>query len=232
MLQLGKVGDRGTLWGLKASLALFCWLSLCCTAALADTPFDSFKAALSRTITYSLIIKAHEVSHGRTQDNTYFYQYKKPGFARSEIIAGPGSGSVGLWRGGESIIGFKKSMPFFRKRFGLHDAAVSSLRGNTLLGASFPAISAYFTQAGATFDMHDAKVDGLVVSEVSMLRSGSLDRSAAALNLEVVTKDVLDISKSTHYPVRWLRYAGDSLVEEFDLSDLEVNTPLDDSLFL
>ncbi len=207
-------------------------LALCCSVARADTTIDSFRAALSSTDSYSLVIKAHEVSNGKVQDQTYFYQYKKPNLSRTEVIDGNGKGSVGLWRGGDTVVAFRKSMPHFRKRFNIHDAKVTSLRGNTLLTPSLFAILDYFGNCNSVLSTQELNVDGIEVTEVTMRRALTHPQSKTIINSDDTTKDVLDISKTSHYPVRWLRYSGDVLVEEFHLYDLKVNTPLDNSLFV
>ncbi|MBC5823721.1 MAG: hypothetical protein GIW99_08595 [Candidatus Eremiobacteraeota bacterium] len=186
-------------------------------------PVEMFRTALDGIASYAITISAHEVSGTAVQDRQYAYEFKSPSQARSEIIAGAGKGTVAIWRGGDKVIGYAKLMPFFKRSFGLHDPSVSSLRGNTVVSADLPSMFSHFTEAGVRTTIRPATLDGAMVDEVTLDRRWTADKDRALAGLDPLTKEVVDLSRQTHLPIRWTGYCGDTIVELYRMSDVRLN---------
>jgi hypothetical protein len=172
----------------------------------------AFLAAWGPIQSYTVDIKAHEVKGSSTQDRTYNYKFLKPHFATILVTDGPGKGSGGTWKGGDTVSGHQGGfLSGIHMNVDKHDARATDLRGYTLDGGSFQAMADAIT-AAASVTNGEETWNGTVYETVSIPFSDG----------EGATKRTLFLSKTTHLPVRRVTYAGDVIV--FDEAFTNLNT--------
>ncbi len=199
--------------------------SLCVARASAGTLSD-FADAWKAVNDYSCSIVDHEVLGSQVQDRRYDYWFKKPSLAKIEIVSGPGKGSGSVWHGGDTVVGHQGGfMHFVHMTVSIHDPRAVSLRGDTIADASFGSILAmYQSGKGTVTEAAGEPVDGTPTDMLVMkITDPASDKG--------VTRDVLYLSKSTHLPVRRVRYAGDAIVKQEDFVNVKINPGLKDSDF-
>lgn len=194
-------------------------------AAATPPAITAFDEAWSKVNDYTATVKAHEVQGSNTQDRTYQFSYKRPNKAKTLITDGDGRGSGGVWAGGDQVSGHQGGiLSRFHLKVDLHDHRAVSLRGYTI-------------------------PEGLIQNQVAQYRNtkGELTEKAGPndtqeVDLKVaapatsgpnqgVTRMVIWFNKSTHMPVRQVRYEGDKVVTDESWNDLKINVGLNDGDF-
>lgn len=208
--------------------------SLVCAGVFAGTAWatntapaiDAFRAAFASVSDYTYKLHSHEVLGSRVQDRIYDYSFMKPHFAKTYIEAGDGAGSGGVWTGGDQVSGHQGGfLAGIHLKVGLHDGRATSLRGYTIPdGLMQNIVDTYATVAGK-----------LTQSDGGILMGRPTDR----LELDVtdpstdhgITKQVLYLDKTTHWPLRQLLYVGSQIVVDQSFSDIKTNVGLTQSDF-
>lgn len=195
-------------------------------ASAASTPaLAAFDGAFAKVNDYTVTVRAHEVKGDRTQDRTYHYFFKRPNMAKTDIVAGDGSGSGGVWKGGEIVKGHLKiAFITVGKTVDLHDPRATSLRGYTIPDGLIQNQVGKYEQMKGAITQRDGQVDGVPSDEVEL-------KVADPAANDGVTRATLYLSKTTHFPVRQVRYEGDKIVADETFSDLKTNVGLTDSDF-
>lgn len=196
------------------------------TRAATVPAITQFDAAFAKVNDYTVKVRAHEVKGSQTQDRVYRYWWKRPNLAKTAILSGPGSGGGGVWNGGDQVSGHQGGMlSFMHLKVGLHDGRATSLRGYTLPeGLLQNEVDKYREIAGDLSERGGPEIDGQATQEVSL-------KLADPAKNDGVTRMVIYLSKSTHFPVRQIRYVGDSSVADESFTDLRTNTGLSNSDF-
>jgi len=209
---------------MRMPLATLLLAALCITSASAQSSTAaSFADAWSKVDNYSCSIVVHETLGNQVQDRRYDFWFKKPSEAKIEIVSGPGRGSGSVWHGGDTVLGHQGGLlRGIKLNVSLHDARAVSLRGDTMNTASFGYILGVF-QRGPTAEGSGQTIEGVATD--------ALVRTADPSAENGVTKDVLFLSKTTHLPVRRVRYAGDAIVKQEDFVNVKLNPGLQDSDF-
>jgi outer membrane lipoprotein-sorting protein len=203
-------------------LAAAVYVAAVAVPALAD-PVSDFTDAWAKVDDYTVTIKVHETQGTNVQDRVYHYAYKKPHFAKIDIVSGAGRGSGSVWSGGDTVKGHQGGLfSGVKMSVSLHDGRATSLRGDTIDQASFQSVADEFKTGKVEGPATTATVDGVAADVVTV-------DLAAPVN--GVTKRVVALSKATHLPVRRSGYAGDTLVKQEDFSDLTVNPGLKEGDF-
>jgi outer membrane lipoprotein-sorting protein len=187
---------------------------------------DAFRAAFASVNDYTFKLHSHEILGNRVQDRIYDYSFMKPHFAKTYIEAGDGVGSGGVWIGGDQVSGHQGGLlAGIHLKIGLHDPRATSIRGYTIPdGLMQNIVETYATVPGK-----------LTQSDGGILQGQPTDR----LELDVtdpasnhgISKQILYLSKATHFPVRQLLYAGDTLVLDQTFYDVHTNVGLTQSDF-
>ena len=186
---------------------------------------DAFESAWSHVNDYTVTVRAHEVAGSDTQDRTYQFWYKKPNHAKTLIVDGPGRGSGGVWSGGDTVSGHLGGiLAHIHQTVGLHDGKAVSLRGYTIPQGLIMNQVAQYKEIKGALSQHAGPGD----TEVVELKPASVASSGTEAG---VTKMEIFFSKSTHMPVRQIRYAGDKVVTDESWSDLKTNVGLGDGDF-
>jgi hypothetical protein len=198
--------------------------SVAAPAVAAPPPAQTaFLEAWAKVTSYTATIVSHEVKGGDTQDRTYHYAYLKPHFARIDIVDGPGKGGGAVWTGGDTVRGHQGGfLSGIQLNVSIHDARAVSLRGDTLLRASFQSVA------------DDLKASSDVTESTGTLDGQAVDILSAPLpsaDASGVTKHVIFLSKTTHLPVQRVTYAGSAVVKTEKWSAVNTSANLKESDF-
>jgi outer membrane lipoprotein-sorting protein len=196
---------------------------MCATPAVAGPAETAFFEAWGKINSYTSTVVDHETNGKETQDRTYHFAYLKPHFARIDIVEGPGKGGGAVWTGGDTVRGHQGGfLSGVQLTVSIHDSRAVSLRGDTLLRASFQSV------------VDDLKAASNV-TESSGTEGGQavdvLSAPLASADSAGVTKHVVYLSKATHLPVQRTTYAGDQVVKTEKWSDVNTNANLKESDF-
>lgn len=217
---------RPRFFALALIASVLCAIAAPGAAGAATTPaLTAFEEAWAHVNDYTVTVRAHEVQGGNTQDRTYQFWWKRPHQAKTLIVDGDGRGSGGVWNGGDQVSGHQGGfLSRFHLKVDLHDHRAVSIRGYTI-------------------------PQGLIMNQVAQYKDikGKLSEKGGANNTQEVTLDVANpatsgteagvtrmsifFSKSTHMPVRQIRWAGDKVVTDESWSDLKTNVGLGDGEF-
>ncbi|MEO6913832.1 MAG: hypothetical protein ABI182_07425 [Candidatus Baltobacteraceae bacterium] len=202
---------------LSGLIALFCALP----AAAAPAAIGAFDSAFAKINDYTVMLHAHEVLGNQTQDRVYSYWFRKPHEAKTLIVSGDGSGGGGVWNGGNQVSGHQGGfLSHFHLKVDLHDHRAVSLRGYTIPDGLFQNLVAQYTQiGGALTEKGGPTIDGQATSEIDL-------RPAAPSEAGGATRMIMYLSKSTHMPLRQIRYAGDNVLTDESWTDLKTNVGL------
>lgn len=192
-------------------------------AAVAQTtPGSDFLTAWAGVDSYTSTVKAHESKGTDSQDRTYRYAFKKPSFAKIDIVDGSGKGGGAVWDGGDTVTGHQGGfLSGFKLKVNIHDGRATSLRGETIDRGSFQSV-ADDMKAGKVSDGGQMTVDGVPCEIVNV------DYAAPA---DGVNRRTMAFSAATHMPVRRTTYNGTTVVKTEDFSDVKLNAGLKESDF-
>jgi len=146
-------------------------------------------------------------TNGHYQDNRaeYFFGHMDE-LAQAGVIgllfgAGNGGSTVNAHRGSGLSGIFKKTLP-------LHDPQVTTIRGSSIDQLSFGQILAHAQGTpGRISQGSGLTINGVATDAVTLI----LTKASAGY-----TREVIEISRSTHFPLRVLGYDGPTLVRKID----------------
>ena len=190
------------------------------------SPLSDFADAWAKINDYSCHVKVHEIDGSKSEDRVYAYAFKKPHMARTDIIEGPGKGGGAVWLGGDKVKGHQGGfLSGIHLTVDIKDKRATSLRGDTIDTGTFGAIlDAFKTTKGELSEGPGPAIEGTATEAITLKVA-----SPAANNN--VSRDQLFISKSTHLPVRRVRYEGDKIVKDETFSNLKLNPGLSEADF-
>ncbi len=195
-------------------------------AANSAPAIDAFRAAFASVNDYTYKLHSHEIMGTQVQDRIYDYSFMKPHFAKTYIEAGDGQGSGGVWAGGDQVSGHQGGMlSFVHLKVDLHDSRATSLRGYTIPdGLMQDVVDTYANVPGTLTQSDGGTVGGEPTDRLELI----VDTPSANKG---VTRQILYLSKSTHFPVRQLLYAGDTVVLDQTFYDVHTNVGLTQANF-
>jgi len=208
---------------LCTSIALPCAVRAGANDPGADAALARLSAAWNGLRGYSVTIKAHEVLEGKVDDHVLHYVFEKPQHAELDVVGGSQTGATIVWNGGDGLTYYKRGLSFFKLHAGLHDKAMTSPRGNTLLMGNFgDVLTCFEAHRDALTEADGPEVDGIKTTEIRMNARGVScpDDPPGDRN---VTLDVVDVSNVNGLVVERRRYEGDTLVERWDLSGYKLD---------
>jgi outer membrane lipoprotein-sorting protein len=203
------------------------FFGLLCAGRASASALGDFSDAWSKVDNYSCSIVVHEALGTQTQDRRYDFWFKKPSLAHIEITSGPGRGSGSVWHGGDTVLGHQGGLlRGIKMNVSINDSRAVSLRGDTITAPIFGNILATYqsNMTGTVTESPGETIDGAPTDMLTL----KIANPAANKN---VTRDVLYLSKTTHLPVRRMRYEGDTLVKQEDFVNVKINPGLKDSDF-
>lgn len=202
-------------------------LALPVTLRAATVPaITAFEETFSHVNDYMVIVRAHEVKDGQTQDRVYQYWFKRPHLAKTQILSGPGAGGGGVWNGGDTVSGHQGGLlSFVHLNVSIHDRRAISLRGYTIPeGLLQTQVGKYTTVKGELSERPGPIIAGQPTVQVDL-------RIADQSGDPGITRAILYFSKTTHFPVEQVRYGGDKILSLETWTDLHTNIGLKDSDF-
>jgi len=195
-------------------------------------PLAALTARWERLHDYTMVVATRELLGDRLTERHIRYSFLKPNHSRFELLDGPHRGTRLLWNGGERVLVRPGGvLGFVHFTYDIHDAKVTSPRGNTVLVPELgPILECYHAQRDrVTFDTApNGKADLVDITLVNTdgvrcPRDPPADRD--------VTRDVLTASKTSGLPVRRERFTGDQSVERYDIADLRLDVGLKEDDF-
>jgi len=174
----------------------------------------AFDHAWKGVTAYSATITVFEQKGSQTQNMTFDYRFNKPSNLAIRVVAGANKGATLAWSGGKTVVVRRGSgfLSLFRRTVALNDPLVETIRGSTIDQLSFGAILAHSGQPGALSEANGDVIDGVATEKVTLVPTSP----PADANL---TREVIEISTTTHFPLRILGYEGSSLVRKIDIAD-------------
>ncbi len=181
----------------------------------------AFLDAWAKVPSYTCDIKVHAIKGSDTQDRTYHYAFLKPHFAKIDITGGPGKGGGAVWKGGDTVSGHRGGfLSGIHLNKSITDPEAVDLRGGTIVQASFDNI-AESIKTSPTATSGSETVAGTTYDTVTVAYK---DDNGA-------TRRVIDLNATTHLPARRLTYAGETLVETEDFTNVNTDANLKESDF-
>jgi outer membrane lipoprotein-sorting protein len=167
---------------------------------------------------YSATVTVFEQKGAKVQRVVFDYSFRKPSNATVRVVHGPNAGVTLVWNGGTTMAAHRGSglMAQFKRTISLHDPLATTIRGSSIDQLSFGAILTHAQKTPGTVSQSLGPVIGGVATE-----SVTLAATTSASNTGL-TREVVDISKTTHFPVRVLGYAGRTLVRRIDYSNVKI----------
>ncbi len=180
--------------------------------------WDAFTRAWAGIAGYNATVTTFERKGAQVQQMVFDYNFRKPSNATVRIIQGPNAGTTIVWEGGTTVTAHRGSglIALFKRKFSLHDPLATTIRGSSIDQLSFGAILAHAQQTlGGISQSRGEEIDGVATDAVTLIPTTSA--SNTGLTLEVV-----EISKTTHFPMRALGYVGRTLVRRLDFSNVKI----------
>lgn len=175
----------------------------------------AFDHAWKGVTAYSATITVFEKKGSQSQNMTFDYRFTKPSNLAIRVIAGANKGATLVWGGGKTVVVRRGSglLSLFRRTVSLDDPLVQTIRGSTINQLSFGAILAHSGQPGVLSEARGKPIDGVATEAVTLVpKSPSADAN--------LTREVIEISTTTHFPLRILGYVGPTLVRKIDIADV------------
>ena len=197
--------------------------------AAGSTELSTLDSTWSKVEDYQATIVAVEFSGSTQQERRFHFSYLRPDHVKAEILDGALRGMVAIWNGGDKVTVYHHGMlAGLRVGFPLHDHMVTSPRGNTVASANFgAALECYLMHPELVHTQEGPEINGAATMELVMESTTPLQcPGSSEKDSSSVTKDSMIVDGKTNLPLRRLRYAGDTLVEQWDIKDLRVNTGL------
>jgi hypothetical protein len=184
----------------------------------AQQELATFASEWSRISAYRATVTVFEQSGQNVQNVVFDYTFRKPSDVTVHVAEGPNAGVTLTWSGGETVVARRGSglAALFKRTLSLHDPLATTIRGSSIDQLSFGAILAHAQGTAGTLSA--AKENA---SDGSSATSVTLEPAVAATDA-ALTKEIIEISSTTHLPVRVLGYDGTTLVRKIDFSNVTV----------
>jgi outer membrane lipoprotein-sorting protein len=201
-------------------------------AAGADSAFDRMQAAWNGVHDYSVTIESHEQLGSVSDEHEFFYAFRKPDKARLDVVKGPRSGGTILWDGGQRVTAYKRALSLFKLHASAWDKNLTTLRGNGILSSNMgDVVECFGAHRSVLREREGPVVDGVATDEIELPYAGIQCADDPPDDRGTVTLDVIDVSKVTGFVVLRKRYAGDDVVERWQMRDYKIDAGIDDAEF-
>jgi hypothetical protein len=164
---------------------------------------------------YNATITIFEQQGTRTQSMVFDYHFSKPSSVAVRVVAGANTGARLVWEGGSTVLVRRGGglLSILKKTVPLHDPLVTTIRGSSIDQLSFAAILAHDQQPGILSTKRGEVVDGVATDAVTLIPA----HASANANF---TREVMEISMKTHFPMRVLGYEGQMLARKIEFSNV------------
>jgi len=182
--------------------------------ALNSTPaLGEFAQAWASVHQYTATIQLYEQKGTNTEHAVFAYTFTKPSSLTMHVQQGPNSGATVVWSGSKTVVATKTGAFGISgsKTVSLHDSLVTSIRGSTVKDLSFGSILAHAKKTPGTIEQGPGVIADQPVDVVTLtVTDPSKDRG--------LTREILYLSKATHFPVRVDGYDGSQLVQSLQFA--------------
>jgi hypothetical protein len=178
----------------------------------------AFTRAWAGIAAYNATVTVFEQKGAQVQNVVFDYNFRKPSNATVHVVQGPNAGVTLVWNGGATMAAHRGSglIAQFKRTIPLHDPLATTIRGSSIDQLSFGAILAHAQQTPGTVSQGRGPViDGVATDAVRLIPTTSASNTG-------LTREVVEISKTTHFPMRVLGYAGRTLVRRIDYSNVKL----------
>jgi hypothetical protein len=177
----------------------------------------AYTNAWRRVTAYSATATIFEQKGAQTQKMVFAYNFAKPSNVSVRVAEGANTGARLLWTGGSTVDVRRGGglLSLLKKTVSLHDPLVTTIRGSSIDQLGFGAILAHAQCPGVLSQSPGGLVDGAATDAITLIPS----QPPADADL---TREVIDISTTTHLPTRVLGYEGRMLAREIDFSDVHL----------
>jgi outer membrane lipoprotein-sorting protein len=180
-------------------------------APRSSSTLSAFRSALAAVTAYNATITVFEQKGVKIQNVIFKYTFRKPSTVTVDVVGGTNDGVSLLWTGGKTVNAHRGSGlgGMLNKTFSLHDPQVTTIRGSSIDELSFAQILAHAQgtpgriSQGAGLTINEVKTDAVTLIPTHPETGG-------------YTREIIEISKSTHFPLRVLGYQGPALVRRID----------------
>jgi hypothetical protein len=144
------------------------------------------------------------------------YTFRKPSTVTVDIIGGPKNGDSLLWTGGTTVSAHRPGLESaFKEKLSLHDPAVTTIRGSSIDEISFGSILAHGEATpGKISQSPGLTINGAATDAVTLIPSHPETDAG-------YTREVIEISRTTHFPLRIMGYQGALLARKVDFVDVQ-----------
>jgi hypothetical protein len=185
--------------------------------AIAPAALVAFDEAWTHVTAYSTIITIFERQGAQTQNMAFDYSFNKPSKIAVRVVAGTNKGARLEWNGGDTVLVRRGSglLSLLKRTVSLHDPLVTTIRGSSINQLSFGEILAHSHQPGVLTESRGDIIGGVATEKVTLIPSHPLADGH-------LTREVIEISTTSHFPTRILGYEGSTLVRTIDFADIRI----------
>lgn len=175
----------------------------------------AFANALAAVTAYNATITVFEQQGLRVQNVIFKYTFRRPSTVTVDVVGGPNNGVSLLWTGGTTVSAHRGGTGLngvFKETLSLHDPKVTTIRGSPVDELSFDRILAHAQQTAGKI----SQSPGVIINDVPTDAVTLIPTHPAP---GTYTREIIEIAKSTHLPMRVLGYQGTTLVRRIDVVD-------------
>lgn len=179
---------------------------------------NAFKSAWAAVVAYNATITVFEQKGAKIQNLVFKYTFRRPSTVTVDVVGGPNNGVSLLWTGGTTVSAHRGSGPaaMFKKSLSLHDPQVTTIRGSSIDELSLGSVLAHAQHApGKISQGRGPTINGVATTAVTLIPT----RPASDAGY---SREVIEISSITHFPLRVLGYQRSTLVRKVDFVNLEL----------
>jgi len=171
----------------------------------------AFTGAWAPVTAYNATITVFEQNGIAVQNVIFKYTFRKPSIVTVDVIGGPNNGVSLLWTGGTTVSAHRSGLTAaLKETLALHDPKVTTIRGSSIDELSFAQILVHAQQtAGKITQGPGLIINGVATDAVTLIPT----RPATDARY---TREIIEISRITHFPLRIMGYQGSTLVRKVD----------------
>lgn len=184
----------------------------------ASAALDAFAGAWAAITEYTATVTVFERKGTRVQNVVFDYSFRKPSNVTVRVTKGTNAGVTLVWDGGTTVVAHRGSgfTGMFKKTLSLHDPQVTTIRGSSIDALSFGKILEHARQTPGKLSLSaGVAMNGVPTDAVTLIPANPAADAA-------LTREVIAISRTTHFPMRVLGYQGQALVRKIDYSNVKL----------
>jgi hypothetical protein len=188
------------------------------TPSRSSSALIAFGSAWTAVTAYSATITVFEENGVKVQNVIFKYTFRKPTTVTVDAIGGPNNGVTLLWTGGTTVNAHRGSglAGAFKKTLSLHDPLVATIRGSSIDELSFDQILAHAQQTPGSISQGTGPTINSVATDAVTLIPTHPATTAG------YTREIIEVSRTTHFPLRVLGYQGPTLVRKVDFGEVKL----------